>query len=88
MNQLYPLKFRPILKERIWGGIQLKTIFGKSGNCSVCGESWEISAVPGDESVVENGFLKNNSLSELIEIYMGDLIGDKVYDQFGLVFLC
>ncbi len=86
MNQLYPLKFRPILKERIWGGNKLKSVFGKQGKCAVCGESWEISAVPGDESVVENGFLKNNNLTELIEIYMGDLIGDKVYDKFGLVF--
>ena len=86
MNQLYPLKFKAILKDRIWGGEKLKTVFGKQGNCSLCGESWEISAVPGDISVVENGFLKNNNLAELIEIYMGDLVGDKIYDQFGLNF--
>lgn len=86
MNQLYPLKFKSILKDRIWGGDKLKTIYGKQGQCEVCGESWEISAVPGDISVVENGFLKNNSLTELIEVYMGDLVGDKIYDQFGLDF--
>jgi len=86
MNKLYPLKFKPILKDRIWGGDKLKTIFGKQGKCKACGESWELSAVQGDISVVENGFLKNNSLVELIEIYMGDLVGDKVYENFGLDF--
>ena len=86
MNKLYPLKFKAILKERIWGGQKLKTLFGKQGKCTNCGESWEISSVSGDISLVENGFLKNNSLSELIEVYMGDLVGDKVYDQFGLEF--
>jgi mannose-6-phosphate isomerase len=86
MDQLYPLKFKPILKERIWGGSKLKTLFGKIGNCERCGESWEISAVQSDISVVENGFLKNYSLEELIEVYMGELVGDKVYDQFGIEF--
>jgi mannose-6-phosphate isomerase len=86
MNELYPLKFRPILKDRIWGGDKLKTVYGKQGKCSSCGESWELSAVPGDISVVENGFLKNNNLSELIEVYMGDLVGDKVFEKFGLNF--
>ncbi len=86
MNELYPLKFKPALKDRIWGGDKLKTVFGKEGKCITCGESWEISAVEGDISVVENGFLKNNNLQELIEIYMGDLVGDKIYDTFGLEF--
>lgn len=86
MNELYPLKFKAILKDRIWGGQKLKTMFGKQGKCNVCGESWEISAVEGDISIVENGFLKNNNLSELIEIYMGDLVGDMVYEKFGLEF--
>ena len=86
MNQLYPLKFKPILKERIWGGNKLKAVYGKPGKCEMCGESWEISAVPGDVSMVENGFLKNNDLVELIEIYMGDLVGDNVYEKFGLDF--
>ncbi len=86
MNTLYPLIFKPALKDRIWGGTKLKTDFDKQGKCTTCGESWEISAVDGDISVVENGFLKNNNLQEIIEIYMGDLVGDKVYDTFGLEF--
>lgn len=83
MDQLYPLKFKPILKERIWGGNKLSTELGKNGKCQRCGESWELSAVQGDVSIVANGFLKNNSLEEIIEVYMGDLVGDKIYEQFG-----
>lgn len=86
MNELYPLKFKSILKERIWGGEKLKTIYGKQGNCKACGESWEISAVEGDISIVSNGFLEDNNLQDLIETYMGDLVGDKVYDKFGIEF--
>lgn len=87
MNQLYPLKFRPILKETIWGGNKLGNLLHKSVKAgSKVGESWEISGVEGNVSVVTNGFLKNNSLEELAEVYMGDLVGDKIYDQFGTEF--
>jgi mannose-6-phosphate isomerase len=85
-HQLYPLKFEPICLEKIWGGNRLKTLLGKNYNTKNCGESWEISGVEGNISVVANGFLKGNDLSELIEIYMGDLVGDKVYEQFGAEF--
>ena len=50
------------------------------------GESWEISGLQGDMSVVTNGFLAGNSLEELIEVYMGDLTGDVIYDRFGIEF--
>ena len=86
MSQLYPLKFKPLLKDRIWGGNKLKTILAKQGKCSSCGESWELSAVEDNISVVSNGFLKNNNLEELIEIYMGDLVGDKIFDKYGIEF--
>jgi len=85
-NKLYPLKFNPILKDKIWGGSKLKTILNKTDASDKCGESWEISSVPGDISVVSEGWLKGNSLEELIEIYMGDLVGDKVFEKFGTVF--
>ncbi len=65
-NNLYPIKFAPIVKPKIWGG-----------------ESWMISGVEGDISVVENGFLAGNTLDELLEVYMGDLVGDSVYEKFG-----
>ncbi len=86
MSGLYPLKFEPICLEKIWGGNRLKTLLGKKYTTKNCGESWEISGVEGNISVVANGFLKGNDLSELIEIYMGDLVGDKVYEKFGTEF--
>lgn len=87
MNHLYPLKFKPIYLDKIWGGQKIRTELGKDfGNLPNCGESWEISGVPGNVSVVSNGFLAGNELEELIEVYMGDLVGDHVYDKFGLGF--
>ena len=84
---LYPLKFSPLLKERIWGGHTLKDKFGKSLPDGVkIGESWDISGIEGDLSEVSNGSLAGNNLQELIEVYMGDLVGDKVYSKFGLEF--
>jgi len=86
MNELYPIKFKSVLKDRIWGGNKLKSLFGKEGKCTTCGESWELSAVQGDISVVSNGFLKGNNLEEVIEVYMGDIVGDSVYERFGIEF--
>lgn len=84
MNELYPLKFHPILKEKIWGGERLQKILNKdTANKKSIGESWEISNVQGNVSVVSEGFLAENNLEELIEVYMGDLLGDAVYEQFG-----
>lgn len=81
---LYPLKFEPIFMERIWGGIKLETELKKPlGGKSGIGESWELSGVEGHVSVVSNGFLKGNTLAELLEIYMGDLVGDAVFQRFG-----
>lgn len=85
--QLYPLKFRPILKEKIWGGSKIKTALHKDyAPLPNCGESWEISGVEENISVVNNGFLAGNNLHEIIEIYMGDLVGEKVYEKFGMEF--
>lgn len=84
MEGLYPLKFTPIYKEKIWGGNKIKSILGKDfGKLPNCGESWELSGVEGNVSVVSNGYLAGNSLEELVEVFMGDLIGDKVFENFG-----
>ena len=83
---LYPLKFKPILKQTIWGGDKLAY---KSNDPKVkesIGESWEISGVQDNISVVSEGALEGNSLQELTEIYMGDLVGDKIYEKFGIEF--
>lgn len=81
---LYPLKFTPILKDKIWGGEKLGSVLDKAiGDSKMVGESWEISGVDGDISVVSEGSLSGKSLVELIETYKGDLIGEKVYQTFG-----
>ena len=83
IKALYPLKFKPILKEKIWGGMKLKTVLGKTSDSSNLGESWEISDVEGDVSVVSNGVLKNKTLKVLLETYKGGLIGKKNHALFG-----
>ncbi|WP_106793776.1 type I phosphomannose isomerase catalytic subunit [Aquimarina sp. Aq78] len=80
---LYPLKFRPILKEKIWGGDKLKTILNKPTIDENTGESWEISTVGDDISIVSNGKLEGKKLDHLIKEYKGELLGNKVYQEFG-----
>lgn len=84
MNQLYPLKFKTLFKDKIWGGEKIKTYLGKDfAPLPNCGETWEISGVTGDVSVVDNGALKGESLTSLIEKFKGGLVGEKVYKKFG-----
>jgi len=84
MNELYPLKFQPLFMEKIWGGQQLKTTLGMDyGDLPNCGEAWMISGVDGNQTLVKNGFLAGNELNELVEIYMGDLVGEENFEQFG-----
>jgi mannose-6-phosphate isomerase len=87
MSALYPLKFAPVFKEKIWGGKQIATVLGKDYSpLPNCGEMWVLSGIPGDESVVLNGYLEGNELSELCEVYMDELLGEKVYEKYGEVF--
>ena len=84
---LYPLKFTPILKERIWGGNALADKYHKTDDRQTkFGESWEISDLDDNISVVANGFLAENDLRELVETYMGELVGDAVFEKNGLGF--
>lgn len=83
---LYPLKFEPILKDKIWGGTRLCSLFGKASSSINLGESWELSGVEDDESVVVNGILGGNTLTELIEIYKKELLGDTIFAKFGHTF--
>ena len=84
--KLYPLTFNPILKERIWGGSKLKTYLNKPISSDITGESWELSTVPNDVSVVNNGFLKGKNVNELIELYPNDFLGFEVLERFGTEF--
>jgi mannose-6-phosphate isomerase len=82
----YPLQFEPILKDRIWGGEKLKTILNKPITSKITGESWELSTVEGDVSVVSNGVLKGKSLMELIDETPNEILGTEVYKRFGKQF--
>ena len=84
--KLYPLQFAPIFKERIWGGEKLKTLLGKPINSSNTGESWELSTVEGDISIVANGPLAGKLLTAIIEDEPDALLGRSVHARFGKQF--
>jgi mannose-6-phosphate isomerase len=84
--RFYPLQFEPILKERIWGGTKLKSYLNKPIISQITGESWEISTVENDVSVVSNGDFKGKSLNELIAEFPAEILGTKVYSDFGKQF--
>ena len=84
--KLYPLQFNAILKDRIWGGTKLETYLHKPITSEITGESWEISTVENEVSVVSNGDFKGKLLTDLIEAFPEELLGKKVYKQFGKQF--
>lgn len=84
MSALYPFIFDTIFKDKIWGGKKIKTYLGKDFSpLPNCGETWEISGVKSDVSVVRNGDLKGEKLAELVEEHKGDLVGKNNYARFG-----
>lgn len=84
--KLYPLKFHPILKDKLWGGDQLNELKNIQSPIPKLGESWEVSAIPNDVSVVCEGPLKGTSLTDLITTYGEQLLGSKVTEVFGKKF--
>ncbi|SHI94786.1 type I phosphomannose isomerase catalytic subunit [Aquimarina spongiae] len=80
---LYPFKFYPILKDKIWGGDKLRTILNKPNIDGNIGESWEISTVGENISIVSNGIFEGEKLNHLIKKHKGSLLGNKVYESFG-----
>ncbi|WP_299900033.1 type I phosphomannose isomerase catalytic subunit [uncultured Aquimarina sp.] len=85
-DSLYILKFEPILKEKIWGGSKLNTILGKQEQGDHIGESWEVSDVEDNYSVVSNGHFKGKTLKELLEVYSKRILGEKNFNRFGTKF--
>lgn len=84
MTTLYPFKFKTIYKDKIWGGEKIRNILKKDfAPLPNCGETWEISGVKSDVSVVANGELAGQSLAALLETHRGELVGEKVYSRFG-----
>ncbi|MBP6429934.1 MAG: class I mannose-6-phosphate isomerase [Bacteroidales bacterium] len=83
-QSLYPLKFLPLFKDKIWGGSKIKDIIGIDYSpLERCGELWVLSSIEGEETIVENGFLAESTLSEVIDMYMDELMGEKNYNEFG-----
>ncbi len=83
---LYPFTFEPIFKERIWGGTKLRDYLNKPISSEITGESWELSTVPNDVSVINNGILKGKNLNELIDQFPEEILGKEVYSRFGKQF--
>ncbi|MCL2739049.1 MAG: class I mannose-6-phosphate isomerase [Bacteroidales bacterium] len=84
MSSLYPLCFTPVPVGRVWGGDYLAKHMRPSFPSDLkIGESWELCGLEGNNSVVSNGFLSDNEINELIEVYMEDLVGEGVYRKFA-----
>lgn len=77
------LRFTPILKQKIWGGKKLNQLLHKNIEGDNIGESWEISDVDGDESIISNGALQGKTLRALLKEYQYHLVGNHVYETFG-----
>jgi mannose-6-phosphate isomerase len=81
---LYPLKFKPVFKDKIWGGQKIRTSLGLDFSpLPNCGEAWVLSGVPGSQTVISNGFLEGNELNEILEVYMDELVGEMVYARYA-----
>ena len=80
---MYPLKFRPILKSVVWGGEKIAPFKEITTDQHNIGESWELSGVKGNESVVANGEYAGRTITELVHEFKGRLIGQKNYEKTG-----
>lgn len=85
---LYPFKMTPVFKEVLWGGSNLKNLFGKAIPSERTGESWEAAAHPNGESRISNGFLAGKTLNYIVQKYPGDFLGAKLKrtKKFPLLF--
>ncbi len=80
---MYPFKFQPILKQTIWGGERIIPFKHLRSDLHQVGESWEISNVPGNESVVINGSLAGKTITQLVRTFKEELVGESNYKRFG-----
>ena len=79
---MYPLKFQPLLKSTIWGGEKIIPFKHLDLQQEKVGESWEISGVPGDESIVANGADAGKNLQQMMDEYKGALVSEENYKRF------
>ena len=80
---MYPLKFEPILKQTLWGGDKIIPFKHLNSDLKGVGESWEISGVEDNESVVANGPDKGLTLADMVRKYREELVGEANYARFG-----
>ena len=81
-QELYPLTFHPVYKEKIWGGRRLEKLFDRRLPEGLIGESWDVAAHPNGMSVVDRGPLSGSNLALLVEEYKEELAGG---DRFPLL---
>lgn len=77
------LKFNPLLKQTLWGGDKIIPFKKLSDNLDNVGESWEISGVKDNETVVADGVFAGRSLNSVVEEMGAKLVGDDNYKRFG-----
>lgn len=80
---LYPLKCKPLLKEKIWGGSELQNFLNKPSQLEKTGESWEVAAIPQGTSAIANGVYKGKKLSEITSAFAKAILGAPVIEKFG-----
>ena len=96
-KKLYPFKFVPVASRRPWGGSALVKELGKQfvecdeegnettlGEDVLIGESWELADMGIEDSVVANGWLAGNTIGDMMETYLERIVGENVYNFYGL----
>ncbi len=80
---LYPMKFAPVFKEKIWGGQKIQQKFSIAcDGIEKCGEMWVLSAVKNDETEVLDGYFQGNTPNEMSEVFMDDFLGEDMYNKY------
>ena len=80
---MQPIKFNPLLVQTLWGGEKIIPFKHLNSDLTQVGESWEISGVKGNETVVSEGEFKDKKLNELVDELKGKLVGEANYKRFG-----
>ncbi|MBF1439101.1 type I phosphomannose isomerase catalytic subunit [Hoylesella nanceiensis] len=80
---MQPIKFNPLLVQTLWGGEKIIPFKHLHSDLTQVGESWEISGVKGNETVVSEGEFKGKKLNELVDELKGKLVGEANYKRFG-----
>ena len=80
---MQPIKFNPLLVQTLWGGEKIIPFKHLNSDLTQVGESWEISGVKGNETVVSEGEFKGKKLNELVDELKGKLVGEANYKRFG-----